>query len=281
MADAVHPIESNIRADIMMGLDNNTLKLPSIPEVISKINQIVDDPKGHMSQIAKLVQMDGAVTVRLLQIANSPALRGFKEVNTVTDAVTRLGLNTVKNVIMAIMIREQFNSSNPILKSVLARVWERSITLAVFGFHMSKQHSYLGLNPDVAMTGGILFYVSALPIIEYFDRGLGPTNWTEADIEQIIERLRVDINIRILSKWHISDHVIDAAAKPQMQTSNNSTYGDLLLAIHKVLTAGNTVSPSDRALKSPSRNVLYDTLLSMLFSVDAEVIELKRTMLAA
>jgi HD-like signal output (HDOD) protein len=260
-----------IQREIEEMLDTNTLKLPSMPEIITKINDTINDPKSHMTDIAKIIQMDGAVTARLLRIVNSPALRGSKEIETVFDAVSRLGINTVKSIIMAVKIREQFSSSsNVILKNVLEKVWERSVTIAIFSFHICKKHTHLGLTPDIALTRGLLFYIGALPIIDYFERH--NSNISEPHVSETIEQLRQDITNKVLKHWGL------VFESDEFQ-NNVSTYKDVIKAIHRVLTA-QAVNPSEIALKSAVKTIAFESLLSMIFSVDEEILEIKRKLLS-
>lgn len=264
------PPHATIQHEIEGMLESNTLKLPSMPKIITKINETINDPKGHMTEIAKIIQMDSAVTARLLYIANSPALRGTKEIRTVFDAVSRLGINTVKNIIMAVKIREQFSSPNLVLKTALEKIWERSVTIAIFSFHICKKHAHLGLTPDIALTHGLLFYVGALPIIDYFERH--ESNPAESRVTETIECLRHDITNKVLKHWGL-------VFESDEYESNVSSYKDVIKAIHRVLTS-QTVNPDEVALKSATKTIAYEALLSMIFSVDAEILELKRKLLS-
>ena len=45
--------------------------LVSLPEVVVRINALVDDPKSSADDIGRVVSQDAALTARLLTLANS------------------------------------------------------------------------------------------------------------------------------------------------------------------------------------------------------------------
>jgi len=58
-------------------LIKGSVKLATLPEVFTKINEMVDDPSSSASDIGKFISQDPGLTARLLKIANRELATGF------------------------------------------------------------------------------------------------------------------------------------------------------------------------------------------------------------
>ena len=58
--------------EIRTGIDNKTLELPTLPEVVLEIRDAVENDSADAPLVALMVAKDPALSARLLQVANSP-----------------------------------------------------------------------------------------------------------------------------------------------------------------------------------------------------------------
>ena len=90
-------LADEIRADI----ESNRIQLPTLPEVALKVRDEVERENTDAHTIAKMVGNDAALSARLLQVANSPLYRGRVEIDSIQQAVTRLGLKMVRSLVVS------------------------------------------------------------------------------------------------------------------------------------------------------------------------------------
>lgn len=76
-------------------------KLPKIPEVVQQLIQSLNNDDVDIQKLARQISLDQVITARILRVANSPIFGGQRDIATVNDAVIRLGLNTVRSLVMA------------------------------------------------------------------------------------------------------------------------------------------------------------------------------------
>ncbi|HPX12457.1 MAG TPA: HDOD domain-containing protein [Syntrophales bacterium] len=69
----------------------NDPKIPTLPEVLYKINAILSDPNSSAYEIASAVSLDHALSARLLKIVNSPFYGFSHQIDTVFKAVSIIG----------------------------------------------------------------------------------------------------------------------------------------------------------------------------------------------
>ena len=225
--------KAEILGDIESKIQNNNIKLPSIPEMINNINRALNDDSKSMRHISDIIQCDGPISARILRVANSPVIRGRNPITTIYDAITRIGINMIKGFAMAASLQDRFKSSNVQLSDKLHAIWSESLMLGLCSYFFVKQEKIEGLNPDTAMTAGILFFIGALPIVEYYNKHR-PNKLNELDIA--IDELRRHINLAILSEWGIPTEIIHACTKDSIETPAINDYGDVLILFHIYLT---------------------------------------------
>ena len=72
--------------------------LPSPPEVVKQLNDCLARPDVEISEIAAIASKDVAITAKLLQLANSSFFGVSRPIAGVEDAITLLGISTVRDL---------------------------------------------------------------------------------------------------------------------------------------------------------------------------------------
>src|SRR3546814_19435009 len=75
--------------------------MPSHPSVPLRILWLADDPRSSSSDLAKAVELDPALTARLLRMSNSAYYSLRTPVTNVSRAITVLGFSTVRSMAAA------------------------------------------------------------------------------------------------------------------------------------------------------------------------------------
>ncbi|MCA8957057.1 MAG: HDOD domain-containing protein, partial [Planctomycetes bacterium] len=61
----------NEQACSIVSLVNETIGVPTLPEVLVKLNRIIVNPKSSASDVAKVIAADPAVATNILRTVNS------------------------------------------------------------------------------------------------------------------------------------------------------------------------------------------------------------------
>ncbi|MBL8478233.1 MAG: diguanylate cyclase [Sterolibacteriaceae bacterium] len=104
-------------------------RLPSPKGVALAIMESCRQPDATTDEIARAVQSDPALTGRLLRLANSAAGRG-RSAASISDAVMRLGLNTVQQLAMGFSLVDQYQNG-PCKAFNYTAYWSHSLLMAV------------------------------------------------------------------------------------------------------------------------------------------------------
>lgn len=111
-------------------LVSGVVRLVSLPEVCLRVNEMLEDPRVNAADIGKVIARDTGLTARLLKIVNS-AFYGFpSRIETVSRAVTVIGLRELRGLVLAASAVEAFSKiPNEILNMV--KFWRHSVYCGV------------------------------------------------------------------------------------------------------------------------------------------------------
>lgn len=133
--------------------------LVSLPEVVVRINQLVDDPGSSAEDIGRAVSQDAGLTAHLLRLANSAMFGMSRRVETVGRAVAVLGTRQVRDLTLGIGAARAFSGIPNDLVS-MASFWHHSVLAAVAARRVAE-HSRRG-RPESAFVAGLLHDVGQL-----------------------------------------------------------------------------------------------------------------------
>lgn len=132
--------------------------LPSPPGVASQLVEMSQDPSIGMAEVAAVVELDPAVTVKILKTANSPAFCRQNTVENLTQAVTLLGLNETLSMALSFSLVNSLHASNQTGLDY-PMFWRRSLGVATFARVLARlsktgdldRYFLCGLLQDIGM----------------------------------------------------------------------------------------------------------------------------------
>ena len=196
--------------DILADLKANRIKLPTLPQVALKINDIIDSPKATAKEIAKVVGVDAALSARLMQVANSPLVRGSSQVENVQMAVTRMGMQLVRNLVTTFVLRQLFHTKYANLRTRMGVLWNHSARVAAISHVLANR--YTRLRPEEAMLAGLVHDIGKLPIIAKAE-DYPELAEDEAALDELTAKLHTVLGKVIVEAWHFSPDIVTAVAE--------------------------------------------------------------------
>ncbi|EGB1384028.1 HDOD domain-containing protein [Campylobacter jejuni] len=84
--------------------------LPPLPDTVSKLRKYVSEANSNIEtmKVAETISSDPLMTAKLLQLANSPYYGFTREITTINQVITLLGVGNIINIVMADSIRDNF-----------------------------------------------------------------------------------------------------------------------------------------------------------------------------
>lgn len=235
--------------EIIAELESGKLVLPMLPDVALKVNDLAERPDASLSDLADVILSDAALSAELLRVANCPLYRGRNPVDKVQTAITRLGLNMVKNLVSSLVLEQMFKTPSKLIASHLSDLWQHSADVAAICHVLASKQS--GIQTDEAMLAGLIHDIGALPILLKADERPELLEDTQR-LYNVINELSSPIGAAILKSWDFPEKLIAAVAEHQ-NYQRDSVKGPDLVDIVQVANlqsqrnAGNILSDEQLA----------------------------------
>ena len=144
-------------------LITGSARTSSLPEIFIMINEMVNDPTSSFSDIAQVVNLDTALSARLLRIVNSSFYSFPSNIETVTQAITVIGTEQLHNLALATTIISNFKGI-PDKMLNMNLFWQHSIGVAIVARNLAIHCRET--NPERFYLAGILHDIGRLIILE-------------------------------------------------------------------------------------------------------------------
>ncbi len=144
--------------DRIQSIINNLNQLPSIPEVASKIINMVNNPEVSFKLIADELSKDQAMTTNLLKLCNSAYFNKGKEITSVERAIVTIGLKEVKDIVMIVATKPVLEKSLIGYDLAKGDLWMQGLVVASIAKKIALDKGRKDIS-DVVFTGGIIHNV--------------------------------------------------------------------------------------------------------------------------
>lgn len=150
--------ESRLREEIVKRID----QLPSLPSVVHELMQALGDESARIEDLGDVICRDHGLAARILKLVNSSFFRSQREIATISEAIMRLGRNTIQSLALASTTSVAFTLDSAQYGYVSGGLWLHSFSTAVAARRYSSvRHASLA---DQAFLGGLLHDVGKLVI---------------------------------------------------------------------------------------------------------------------
>ncbi len=208
--------------ELLRDLDNETLVLPTLPEVALRVRDTLADEDKSLSDVSKIITTDAALSARLIQVSNSPLLRTTRTIDSVEAAVTRMGSNMVRNLVTSIVMEQMFQATSDATDKRLRSLWEHSTQVAAIASALTTQ--FTNLKSDMSLLGGLVHDIGALPILSRVEEVPEILEDTVL-LDKIIADTHCRIGERILDKWNFPPELVAVASEHEDLSRNSG--GDI------------------------------------------------------
>ncbi len=255
--------------------------LPTLPPIVQKLNQMIENENVSLSQIAEVIEKDQVITSKLLRIANS-AFYGFpRKISTVQNAIFLLGINVIKILIMTSSIFEIIHRED-------IGLWEHSIGVAACSKILAEK--VFLKEPQEVATAGLLHDLGRViqkvsfkeeynKIKNLIEKGISPLKAEE----EILGLDHAEIGAFLLKQWNLPERLVETVlAHHELEKAKEFKKEAAVVHIADVLIHargyGETFYQSIPPLNSKALNILKistQNFKDLFLDLEAKLYELK------
>ncbi len=199
----------------ILALVNSTIELPTMPEVLLKLNEVLANPECAAADVAKVITADPAVSTNILRIVNSAYYGLQVRVSSVSLAISVMGFNMTKKIALKAAVFSSFSKRREKIQHFDALgFWRHAIwtgvaarTLAAASSRCSDMHTedvYItGLLHDI---GKIILFEKSAPQYLAVLRKAAQTQRSETEVEaEDLGFTHADIGSVLAIKWALPE----------------------------------------------------------------------------
>jgi putative nucleotidyltransferase with HDIG domain len=194
-------------------LVKETVQIGSLPGVFFQINEAVENPRTSFSDIGRIISADTALCARLLKVVNSSYFGFSSQIETITHAITVVGMLEVRDLVLATTVIRYFRGMSEDRVS-MESFWRHSIacgvaarTLAIYRREPNPERYYVaGLMHDLGRL--ILFmnnHADMAKVFELYDEG-----GLLVDAERSVLGVdHAEVGAALMEKWKLPVTLVD------------------------------------------------------------------------
>lgn len=190
--------------------------MPSLPQIITEIIRISEDPNSTPQDVQKLLAQDQVLTAKILRLANSSFYGFARRINTITEATILLGFQTIRSIVFAASVSQFLTKSLKGYELDQNELWKHSQSVAMTARYIAKQKKFK--NPEVFYTAGVIHDIGKLVLNEYlqndyqkvlsliYDEGY---DFIKAE-EAVLGFNHAQTGMKLAEKWNLSPEMVEA-----------------------------------------------------------------------
>jgi len=228
-------IELTIK-DLILKMKKGKIALPSLPKVVQDVQAAIDSVTSTTEDIAKIIETDSVISLRLISISNSAVYRGTDKIQTVRQAVPRLGLKQTKGIVVAIANKGIYQTDNVERKEILEKMWLHALACAyasrMIGEKLREPNIddlfLMGLTHDI---GRVMLFK---PRTDLLDKGMP---FKVVEVMDSITEAHCELGGALLGKLSFSDDFVRVA-----MMHNNEKFTDATLKYILIVSLANILT---------------------------------------
>jgi HD-like signal output (HDOD) protein len=242
-------------------------RLHTSPAVALRVLQLTRDEDFDYDDVQNCLETDPALTAAVLRLVNSSFYGLSRKVTAVREAMAYLGRRSLRLTVLGFGLTKSLASGCP--KAFHDIYWKRSLSMAVASGLLAQRCERRELHPDTAFTTGLLADLGMAVLAQLkTDAYLKLCENTDHLVTQLREEERqlgfthVDVGVRLLGNWHLSQEMIQAVAEHHQLPSDAGR-------LSQVVKTASVLSEVLWTANSPHMRILLP-LLKTRFDLDVD-----------
>jgi putative nucleotidyltransferase with HDIG domain len=189
-----------------------TEELSTLPSVILRILEVVNNPMADARDVEKEVMEDPAITAKILKVANSPFYGANRDISSISQAVVLMGFAEVQNIALSVSIFSRF--AVPTRMFDRREFWEHCFSVAAIADALQHQ---TGERTNDGFSTGLLHDIGRIVLDQHFPKEFEEIV-KEAEAQQVslieaeknvIGVTHCDVGYWIAEKWNLPTILAD------------------------------------------------------------------------
>ncbi|MBI4719464.1 MAG: HDOD domain-containing protein [Planctomycetes bacterium] len=198
----------------LAGIIEQVEALPPLPGTALKLINVVNDPRSTVSDIVETIRYDEAVTAQVLRLCNSAYFGLSRKVESLQDAMLRLGTMKVLRIVMAVHTNSMLSRAQKGYGLEPGVLWRHSVAAAITSSLFAELLKLTKAN--LVFTAGLLHDIGKVILNEFVAESLVEIlqrmsrehcSFVEAE-QQVLGLSHAELGARIAEKWQLPAPIV-------------------------------------------------------------------------
>jgi len=214
-------------------------KMPSLSTTVTKVLEICNDPASSPHDLNRVISLDPVLTGQVLKLINSAYYGLPKRVTSLTKAIIMLGINTVKNLVLATSVLASFKGSKSAGTFTIDDYWAHCLFVGTASKVIASLCGVPKNEREEFFVAGLLHDLGKLPMIacfgdlyniavEHCERDDSPLYQTE---KAHIGFNHCQVGLLIGAKWKLNNEMRNAIVNHHKPFSEGCQGSQILYAM--------------------------------------------------
>ncbi len=216
--------QSMFQIRLFKDLLEGSVELPSLPDVAQRIQQAFADNLVTPETVSVIIQSDPVITAKMIMVANSSLYGGRAQIESLQQAVVRLGMETTRKLVMTYAVKELFNSETSAMRAHMHAVWKHSQHVASLCRLLAS--SLDGFDVEQAQLAGLVHDIGKVAILQYAQHHPELRD-DQASLLAAVQALRPQITGMLLEQWNFGAEFVAVGEECEEWFRNPADQADL------------------------------------------------------
>jgi len=207
LGSGLRPARIPLVACLAERIARGSLELPMLPEVAGQVMAMASSERSSARDLADAIRRDASVAANVMRMANSPAFAARAPMGSLQQAIARLGIDQVRQIVIAISCQARVFRAQG-YDAEVREAFRHSLATALFAKQIARVRR---LNVEEAFLGGLLHDVGRPVLLQAVvdleqELGIHPE---QAHVEGTVERHHANVGADLARRWNLPQPIVE------------------------------------------------------------------------
>ncbi len=206
--------------------------LPTLPDIYIKLQEEVRSADPDIARVAALIENDPSMTVKVLQLVNSPWMGLRYDVADVKQAAALIGLRRLTSLVLASGV---FKPVSRLDERLIHQLWQDSLAVSGVARLITATEGHDAKTVEEAQLAGLLHDIGEVVLFQNWRDDYMQIDHSRRDRDEVASfgATHAAISGYLCASWNLSQTVVEAAGLHHDPRRQGSTSGlSVATAVH-------------------------------------------------
>lgn len=182
--------------------------IPPLPAVVQDLLKLTGDSESEVKDIIDKIKMDQGLSSKVLKLVNSPFFGIRKEITSIDRGTVLLGVNTIKNLVMAISTQGFYNRNFAMYNATGLQIWLHGFTVARLCEELATMVPHQ-IDTESIYLAGLMHDIGKSVLVDFLVKEVN----SPEEEQELLGVHHMGVAAVVLEKWGVADFIVEAVLK--------------------------------------------------------------------